>query len=134
MINKSISCILQILLFHYYISKLMDTRVKKNHLYMFYLVEFIIVMAVNTCFSIMLSSALLYILSIICVVSYFKANLINKILYVGSLFGVASISEMLSMNILCIIFVDNQITNPLSIYFLFGVVFSFGIYTTNHFT
>ena len=124
MINKSISCILQILLFHYYISKLMDTRVKKNHLYMFYLVEFIIVMALNTCFSIMLSSALLYILSIICVVSYFKANLINKILYVGSLFGVASISEMLSMNILCIIFVDNQITNPLSIYFLFGVVFS----------
>lgn len=124
MINILITYVIQIALFHYYISHFLHSFRKIGYIYFFYIVGLFIVVSMNLFMGIQISSIFMYVLNIVYVIIFFKESILNKILYVGSFLVIASVSEMLTVNTL-MIFLDNKLLmDPLSNYYLMGMIVS----------
>ena len=79
-INIFIANFIQIVLFHYYISKFLKRTLRKEFLYFFYLIEIIILVFVAHYFSVAYSSILFYLFNILVISIFFKANISDELL------------------------------------------------------
>ena len=119
-LNTFIGNLFQIILFHYFISTFLEIKQKKIYLFIFYVVEIISLVFATIFCSIAYSSILFYILDIVVIFIFFRANFLNKFIYVGTFLVTATISEMLVMNCLTIFFSQSLIRDTASSYFLIG--------------